>query len=269
VWRGRVNAILRTVTGYELARPRSRRPAQPPKRRRNQKYALRSDYDEAAKETITFVRPRTMTSSEKLFGLISAVRHVVKHDISGDIVECGVWRGGSMQAVALTLMECGVQDRDLYLYDTFDAIPRPSERDTDIYGRSALEDWQRYREQGLDAVAHNFHSLPFAEVRAALLATGYPSERVHFVKGDVRDTLPAQAPDEIALLRLDTDYYDSTWHELVHLEPRVCDGGAILVDDYGHFSGARDAVDEYYAKAEQSVLLHRIDYTARLVLARR
>ena len=94
-------------------------------------------------------------------------------------------------------------------------------------------------------------------------ATGYPAERLHFVEGKVEDTIPEQAPERIALLRLDTDWYESTRHELEHLYPRLSPGGVLIIDDYGHWEGARQAVDEYF-KGE--VYLHRIDYTGRLAI---
>ena len=101
-------------------------------------------------------------------------------------------------------------------------------------------------------------------VRDYLLSSGYPEERLHFVAGRVEDTLPAQAPAEIALLRLDTDWYESTRHELVHLYPRLSEGGVLLVDDYGHWAGAKRAVDEYFATEAPPLLLSRIDYTGRI-----
>jgi hypothetical protein len=97
-----------------------------------------------------------------------------------------------------------------------------------------------------------------------VLATGYPAERVHLVRGPVEETLPAAAPERLALLRLDTDWYASTRHELEHLYPRLVDGGVLIVDDYGHWQGARQAVDEYFAGTAPPPLLHRIDYTARI-----
>jgi O-methyltransferase len=232
-WRGKVNTLLRTMTGYELVKPGRPRSAGPARARRgrgrNQKYALRSDYDEAAKETITVVRPRTMTSSEKLFGLISAVRHVVKHDIPGDIVECGVWRGGSMQAVARTLAETGTVDRHLYLFDTFEGMPAPTEVD------------RRY------------------DVQAGMAEVGYPADRIHYVKGRVEDTVPREAPERIAILRLDTDWYESTRHELEHLYPRLTSGGILIVDDYGWWQGSRTAVDEFLEESGERLLLLRLD----------
>ena len=91
---------------------------------------------------------------------------------------------------------------------------------------------------------------------------GSGPERIHFVEGKVEDTIPAHAPERIALLRLDTDWYESTRHELEHLYPRLSRGGVLIIDDYGHWQGARQAVDEYFGDAH-AALLNRIDYTAR------
>jgi hypothetical protein len=104
---------------------------------------------------------------------------------------------------------------------------------------------------------------PLDHVRDNMVRTGYPEQRIHFVKGRVEDTIPAGAPDTISLLRLDTDWYESTRHELTHLFPRLSRGGVVIIDDYGHWRGARRAVDEYFAQHGPSLLLHRIDYTAR------
>jgi hypothetical protein len=108
--------------------------------------------------------------------------------------------------------------------------------------------------------------VPAAEVRAALLGTGYPADRIHLVEGKVEDTLPEHAPERLALLRLDTDWYESTRHELQHLYPRLSPHGVLIIDDYGHWEGARKAVDEYFAASREPVFLHRVDYTARLVV---
>jgi hypothetical protein len=104
------------------------------------------------------------------------------------------------------------------------------------------------------------------EVREAVLSVGYPRERIHFVEGPVEETLPSQAPNEIALLRLDTDWYSSTKHELVHLYPCLAKGGVLILDDYGYWQGARRAVDEYLAEEDVPLLLNRIDNTARIAV---
>ena len=103
-------------------------------------------------------------------------------------------------------------------------------------------------------------------VRETVLSTGYPEEQVHIVRGPVEDTIPGKAPERLALLRLDTDWYESTYHELVHLYPRLSVGGVLIIDDYGHWEGARRAVDEYFAAAGSRPLLNRIDYTGRIAI---
>ena len=163
------------------------------------------DFDEATWATVRAVQGYTMTGPEKLYSLCHAVRHVVAHDVPGAIVECGVWRGGSMMAAARTLLELDAADRDLYLFDTYEGMPEPTEHDVDFEGVSVLERWNAQRHNRFvprEARA----SLP--EVRKAMGTVGYDESRIHFVKGMVEDTIPTQAPEQIALLRLDTDYYE-------------------------------------------------------------
>jgi hypothetical protein len=159
-----------------------------------------------------------------------------------------------MMAAALTLQRLGVTDRDLYLFDTFRGMTRPTKADVDFAGVAYLDHWP-LPEDGFDSV-------PLDEVRAALATTGYNPAHLYFIPGNVEETLPDHAPSQIALLRLDTDWYESTRHELIHLYPRLVLGGAIIIDDYGHLQGARKATDEYFE--EHRILLDRIDYSARI-----
>jgi hypothetical protein len=101
-------------------------------------------------------------------------------------------------------------------------------------------------------------------VQRAVRSTGYDPGKIHLIKGKVEDTVPGAAPTKIALLRLDTDWYESTRHELEHLFPRLSPGGVIIIDDYGHWQGARRATDEFLAQHNIPLLLNRIDYTARI-----
>jgi hypothetical protein len=247
--------------GYQLVRtPNGHPPATP------DAVAYPPDFAAEDIELCEAVKGWTLTGPERIIGLRDAVRYVTQAGIPGAMVECGVWRGGSMQVVARTLAASGVSDRDLYLFDTFEYMPAPSERDVDAWGHSALEDWQKYQEVGEASTDPAFLYKPFEEVKSRLYACGYPRDRFHFVKGLVEDTVPDQAPEDIALLRLDTDFYESTKHELMHLVPRIAPGGVLIIDDYGHFRGARDAVDEYLASTDLVVLLHRLDYSGRLVV---
>ena len=103
-------------------------------------------------------------------------------------------------------------------------------------------------------------------VQKNLLGTGYDGNRLKFIKGKVEDTVPGYAPRHISLLRLDTDWYKSTLHELVHLYPRLSVGGVLIIDDYGHWRGCRKATDQYFEENNIHVLLNRIDYTGRVAV---
>lgn len=218
------------------------------------------DFDKETSRTIEAVQSHTLTTPERVFALCQAVRYLERTEVPGAIVECGVWRGGSMMAVARTLLELGSTDRDLYLFDTFSYMPKPTGADIHVSGRSGADIWDEA------AKTEAFPYLPFEEVRAAVGATGYPPSRLHFIEGLVEDTLPRRAPSRIALCRLDTDWYESTRHELRTLVPLIACGGVLLIDDYGEFLGARRAVDEYVAETGLRVLLQRIDRSGRLAV---
>lgn len=220
-----------------------------------------ADFDQADIELCERVGSYTMTTPPRLFALVRAVEYVAARQVPGAIVECGVWRGGSMMAVALTLLRLGKTDRELYLYDTFSGMTAPTDEDTKKSGERAAD---LLAEGGEDSDIWAIASLD--EVREAVLSAGYPQERIHFVKGPVEETLPEHAPAEIALLRLDTDWYASTKHELVHLYPRLARGGVLILDDYGYWQGARRAVDEYVVENALTLLLNRIDNTARIAV---
>ncbi|MEU9747989.1 TylF/MycF/NovP-related O-methyltransferase [Streptomyces niveus] len=269
-WRNAVNGTLEKLTGYQLRRipvpaPRSTVPATPtppavpaapkPKPKpRPKPAALPADYDDEAKEIIRAVKPYTMTSPERLNAFILATRHVVRHNIPGDIVECGVWRGGSMQACAKALLALGESDRDLHLFDTFEGMPPPTAEDLRRDGKSAED---LLAAQGKDRPIWAIASLE--DVQAGFEQVPYPGERVHYVQGMVEDTVPQQAPEQISILRLDTDWYASTKHELEFLYPRLVSGGVLLIDDYGYWQGSRQAVDEFLEKTGERLLMLRMD----------
>lgn len=214
------------------------------------------DLDDFAHSVIATVRPYTLTSDERVAALTASIEYLVRAGVPGAIVECGVWRGGSLMAAGLALKRLGVLDRDLYGFDTFTGMTEPTEVDIDYEGNPAGP---------IEPVDDpDLQRMNMRAVTAAVDRSGYPTERLTLVPGRVEDTLPAQAPEAIALLRLDTDWYESTRHELEHLYPRLAKGGILIVDDYGQFQGARKAVTEYFAS--QPVFISRIDYTGRLVV---
>jgi len=234
------------------------------KRSRAEKAQIPPDFDDQTRRLFTAVAEYTMTGPERIEALVNAVRYVVANGIEGDFVECGVWRGGSSMAAALALKELGDERRHLYLYDTFEGMSAPTVEDVAIDGAAAAPTFVRRK---LDEDSSDWCRSPLDDVRRNLESTGYAAAHLHFIKGKVEATLPAEMPrGAIAILRLDTDWYESTRHELKILYPRLVRGGVLIVDDYGHWRGARKAVDEYLAETHQPLLLNRVDYTARIAV---
>jgi hypothetical protein len=223
------------------------------------------DLDPGFRPIMESVRPYTMTSVERMYHLYNAARYLAAARIAGEIVECGVWRGGSMMLVAKTLLAAADTTRTMHLFDTYEGHPKPDhELDVDMWGNRALDEWfDRRRTDGTSDWAR----VSIEEVRANMQSTGYPMEQVTLVKGMVEKTGPANAPERISLLRLDTDWYASAKVSLEVFWPRLVIGGVLIVDDYGHYKGQRQAVDEYFAGNAQ--LLHRIDYSCRAVIKTR
>ena len=160
--------------------------------------------------------------------------------------------------MALMLHKAGVDDRKIFLYDTFEGMTEPGVNDGE-------EEKKQWSEGKVSDTLNNMCYAPLEEVRHNLHSTGFAENRVIFVKGKVENTIPATLPSKISLLRLDTDWYESTRHELIHLFPLLSKQGALLVDDYGAWQGARKAVDEYFREIPNS-FISRIDYTGRLLI---
>jgi O-methyltransferase len=204
------------------------------------------------------VKPYSMTSVEALFALYSGVNYILDRKIPGDFVECGVWRGGSSLLVALMLKERGIIDRKVVLYDTFSGMPAPTEYDVDKYGRTGLQMMEDYADDigwcyaSLDDVSQVFSQHKFT----------FP---VQFIEGDVMTTLPNQETTPISLLRLDTDWYESTALEFQLLYPQLSTGGVLIIDDYGAWAGSRKATDDYFAEASKPFIV-RIDKEVRLAV---
>jgi hypothetical protein len=215
-------------------------------------------------DTIRDVRPYTMTTVQRIEAVCSATEYILKYDIPGAFVESGVWMGGSSMAAASTLAKHGVTDREMYLFDTFEGIPPPGEHDGVIGGWRSVEEWWQTENAKPDSAP--FLDAPVETVRANMARTGYDLDHVHLVPGLVQETLPASAPEQIAFLRLDTDWYESTKVEMELLFPRLSVGGVLIIDDYGFTEGSHKAVDEFLADYPHPVFLHRIDSAGRLAI---
>tara|TARA_R110002072_G_scaffold294319_3_gene464347 strand:- start:114 stop:884 length:771 start_codon:yes stop_codon:yes gene_type:complete len=216
-----------------------------------------SDFSSQELDIINRVKPFTMTSPERIVSLTRAINYIEENNIEGSIVECGVWKGGSMMAALLALKK---KTRSIYMYDTFEGMSEPTIEDNSFKNESAQkaylkkdDSWKRIEcYSSLNEVENNIYN------------TNYPKDKISFVQGKVEDTIPKTIPDKIAVLRLDTDWYESTMHEMVYLYPILVKGGVIIIDDYGHWKGCKKAVDEYLLKQNIKLLLNRVDYTCRI-----
>ena len=232
-------------------------------RLRKQGYEIPWDMDPDFKEILNHSLRYSMTSTANRYAMNQAAKYVVRCGIPGDIVECGVWRGGSSMIAASTLLSLGDTDRHLWMYDTFEGMTEPADVDVRTYdGTKAHSIWENWEKDHGEKWVYS----PLEDVKANLASTGYPEDKFVYVQGKVEDTLPANAPEHIAVLRLDTDWFQSTYHELKHLFPRLSKHGILIIDDYGWWKGSREATDKYFQENNIQVFLNRVDVSCRLVI---
>jgi O-methyltransferase len=229
-------------------------------------FDLLIDEDPRFRDALRQVRGFTMSTPELCYALFQAVEYIRTSDVDGAIVESGVWRGGNIALCALTLLAGGDGSRDLYLFDTFDwSWPDLTQWDTK-YGQGTAAERNAVLEKRRDAPQEWLDSQGVSEtkVRDFIVGTGYPPHKIRTIKGFVQNTIPENAPEKIALLRLDTDLYESTYHELVHLYPRLVSGGVLFIDDYPTERGCVKAVEQYFSEAGSRPFLSRIHTQGRV-----
>ncbi|MEO6694907.1 MAG: TylF/MycF/NovP-related O-methyltransferase [Ignavibacteria bacterium] len=217
------------------------------------------DLDVEFKEIKEKCIAHTMTSVDSLYYTYRSVKYVIENNIPGDFIECGVWKGGNTMVVALTLMKLNSTDRKIYLYDTFEGMSAPTEKDISYKNEDAEVEWSDSMKGSINEWCYS----PIDEVKNNLSSTGYPKDKLIFVKGKVEDTIPETLPENISILRLDTDWYESTYHELVNLYPLLSKNGFLIIDDYGYWKGAREAVEQYFSENKVKIFMNRLDASAR------
>jgi O-methyltransferase len=223
--------------------------------------ALDTEFKEF-EEIYHLCKPYTMTGIERMFALYKAVEYIVKNNIEGDFVECGVWRGGSTMVMLKTLQKFNVTNRKVWLFDTYEGMSAPTEDDKDFTNLSADTQLKKSKK---DAESIIWAYATLDDVKNNINLTNYPSENIFYIKGKVEDTIPNNEYfKSCSLLRLDTDWYESTKIELEHFYPLLQKKGVMIIDDYGHWQGCKKAVDEYFENQQFFPLLQRIDYTGRL-----
>lgn len=204
------------------------------------------------------------------FTVYSALKYIVENEKRGDLVECGVFDGNKILLMAEYLSQQGKYDYDFYLYDTFSGMTNPSQHDRALsleppyyYTKERVQ--ERFSKDQKEQY-NNWCYCSEADVRENVLATSYPTNRFNFIKGDVRQTLLRASPQHIALLRLDTDFFDSTLIELETLYHRVIPGGVIILDDYGTWAGQKKAVDQFVETLDVRPMLIRTSQNERVII---
>ena len=220
------------------------------------------DLEEEFYELRNKCMPYTMTSTERLYSLHKSVNYIVDNKIDGDFVECGVWKGGSSMMAALSLIKKQDTCRNLYLYDTFEGMSTPTEKDKNYLGEMAEKEWNANEKNNYNEWCYS----SIDEVKKNMSETAYPQDKIKLIKGKVEDTIPKEIPNKIAILRLDTDWYESTYHELKYLYPLIVPNGIIIFDDYGYWKGSREATDNYFKENNIKVLMNRIDSAGRIAI---
>ncbi len=206
------------------------------------------------------VKSTTKIGKKGVDANVAAVDYIIQNNISGSIVECGVWKGGSVAAFLYQLISYNDISRDVYLFDTFTGMSEPSVHDIkNTNNQTVVEKYKKLQQETFNLWCY----APLAVVQETIAKTNYPSNKINYIKGKVEDTLPTFSVNKIAILRLDTDFYESTKAELEHLYPKVSSGGIIIIDDYGVWQGARKATDEYFIKNDINVVLTYIDKPRR------
>lgn len=190
----------------------------------------------------------TMIGIKRLDNVQYCIEDVLAHNVPGDCIETGVWRGGATIFMRAILKAHGVTDRTVWVADSFAGLPPPS---PDAYPHDA----------GSDLYAFEQLQVSLADVQANFAAYGLLDDRVRFLKGWFRDTLPTAPIERLAVLRLDGDMYESTMDALTALYGKVSVGGYIIVDDYGWLPACRQAIHDFREEHGITDKIREIDWT--------
>jgi O-methyltransferase len=229
------------------------------------------DLENEADELIRKIRPYTMLSRQRLISLYQQVFFCEQHKIPGCFIECGVWKGGAVALMALANIKNSTTPRIIHLFDIFQEICEP---DASVDGERAVNEVKKWANGGssgklepIQGVYDLFGGPGSLEENRELLEKniGYNPMFLHYHKGWFQETLPRDIDGigEIAILRLDGDWYASTKICLEYLYDKVVAGGFIIIDDYGAYEGCRKAVDEFLQGKGISVFLNHIDSEAK------
>lgn len=230
-----VNNVLENGFGFRVQRVR-------------ETTALRG-LDNQSLSAMKLAGSRTMLDPIQQYTTYCAARYVGQNNLGGEIVEFGVWRGGSSILILRGLVASGATQKKVFLFDTFQGMSEPSEKDRWIAsGRLATSLLEESASGSVGPGKTDMRCIAdITDVKESVRLSEYPTSNVHLIQGDVSDTIGSHIPSTICLARLDTDWYESTRIELETVWPRLVAGGVLIIDDYDEWSGAREATDEFLA----------------------
>lgn len=206
-----------------------------------------------ARRALDIVKPYTKSNEARLESMAQALRKVDEDRVPGDVVECGVWKGGNIMLARLLS-----PTRACWMFDTFDGMTEPHpEYDIKRDGERAIDRYNQKKEGGT-----KWDAVSLLEVQAGFMELGLVTDKIHFVAGPVEHSLKTITPFRIAVLRLDVDWYAPTKAALEALYGRISFNGFLIIDDYGHWMGCKKAVDEYFRG--NAPPFHDADYTCRV-----
>jgi hypothetical protein len=230
--------------------------------RKNENYIAEISKNESA--ILNNIKDYTMTSIPSQWSLIQSINHVIRNNVEGSFVECGIFRGGNIILMS-KLLEKHKVEKNIFAYDTFEGMPLPGEDDLDLRGNSSIDKFLELKNYEKEGSQWCYCNIQDVKSNIKKFNINY-LKNINFIKGKVEETLldVKNLPKKISLLRLDTDFYSSTKIELNILFPLLEKNGILIVDDYGHFMGAKKAVDEFFY--EKKAWFHRVDYSTRLLI---
>ena len=196
------------------------------------------------------IRKNTMLSTEALYDLWWSVKYICKNELNGDIIEFGVWRGGALELIAYALNEYQGSNR-IIGFDTFEGHPEPGKDEVDIWGNNMQK---KFKEEKVGKWA-------YANYEYVLSNLNNVYKNVQLYKGLVDESIDENKVSNIAILRLDMDWYKPTKIVLQKFYNKILKGGLLIIDDYGHHSGARQAVDEFIRENNLNLNFRHVNYS--------
>ena len=195
-----------------------------------------------------------------------AILYILKNNIDGAIVECGV-ESGSYEYIWIQELQNQRKERDIYMYDTFAGLTQPGNEDYNLINYASgiwnipeqvLKTW---KDKKINEEINDWCNCPLEKVKSRLNSTGYSQNKLHYIVGDVLETLKNESniPEKIAILRLDTDWYESSKFELIKLYDNVVDGGLVIFDDYYFWNGQKKATDEFFKERGINLIINKLN----------